>query len=428
MSLVVGTNIGSLNAQRSLASSGIELKSAMERLSTGKRINSAADDAAGFAIAERMTAQIRGLNMAVKNANDGLSMLSVADAAADDITDMLQRMRELAVQAGNDTNSAADRQYLQNELEALTHEIDRVATQTQYNGENLLDGSKSASFQVGSQPNQTVSFDFRSLTTSSFEGISSVGTTSAASASNSGPETDLSDPVLTGITIDKSVVDVSSGSQTISVELSVADESKIKNAKAWFQHVETGNIRTESIHGEYDAGLLPPIEWTVDQSTQAGMWELFRIDIDDTATNGMYLYPNQLTGQNFPIEVVGGNTDLSDPVLTGITIDKSVVDVSSGSQTISVELSVADESKIKNAKAWFQHVETGNIRTESIHGEYDAGLLPPIEWTVDQSTQAGMWELFRIDIDDTATNHMYLYPINLLVRISLLKWSGVIQT
>ena len=121
-----------------------------------------------------------------------------------------------------------------------------------------------------------------------------------------GGNTDLSDPVLTGITIDKSVVDVSSGSQTISVELSVADESKIKNAKAWFQHVETGNIRTESIHGEYDAGLLPPIEWTVDQSTQAGMWELFRIDIDDTATNHMYLYPNQLTGQNFPIEVVGG--------------------------------------------------------------------------------------------------------------------------
>ena len=104
MSLVVGTNIGSLNAQRSLASSGIELKSAMERLSTGKRINSAADDAAGFAIAERMTSQIRGLNMAVKNANDGLSMLSVADAAADDITDMLQRMRDLAIQAAPQTD------------------------------------------------------------------------------------------------------------------------------------------------------------------------------------------------------------------------------------------------------------------------------------------------------------------------------------
>ena len=108
--------------------------------------------------------------MAVKNANDALSMLSVADAAASDISDMLQRMRELAVQAANDTNSLADRQHLQNELEALTNEIDR-ATQTQYNGENLIDGSKSGKFQVGSQANQVIDFDFKSLRVSSFEGL-----------------------------------------------------------------------------------------------------------------------------------------------------------------------------------------------------------------------------------------------------------------
>ena len=98
MSLVVNTNVGSLNAQRSLAASGAELKTAMERLSSGKKINSAADDAAGFAIAERMTAQIRGLNMATKNTNDGLSMLAVIENATNDVTDMLHRMRELAVQ------------------------------------------------------------------------------------------------------------------------------------------------------------------------------------------------------------------------------------------------------------------------------------------------------------------------------------------
>ena len=109
MSLVVNTNIGSLDAQRSLASSSNELATAMERLSSGKKINSAADDAAGFAIAERMTAQVRGLNMATKNANDGLSMLAVIENATNDVTDMLQRMRELAVQAANDTNSATDR-------------------------------------------------------------------------------------------------------------------------------------------------------------------------------------------------------------------------------------------------------------------------------------------------------------------------------
>ena len=106
MSLVVNTNVGSLNAQRSLTASASELKTAMERLSSGKKINSAADDAAGFAIAERMTAQIRGLNMATKNANDGLSMLAVIENATNDVTDMLHRMRELAVQATNDTNGS----------------------------------------------------------------------------------------------------------------------------------------------------------------------------------------------------------------------------------------------------------------------------------------------------------------------------------
>ena len=157
MSLVVNTNIGSLNAQRSLASSSDALHTAMARLSSGKAINSAADDAAGFAIAERMTAQIRGLNMATKNTNDGLSMLAVAENASDDITDMLQRMRELAVQAANDTNSATDRQNLQSEVQALVSELDRVATQTTYNGQAILNGSmQSKSIQVGTDANQSV--------------------------------------------------------------------------------------------------------------------------------------------------------------------------------------------------------------------------------------------------------------------------------
>ena len=113
MSLVVNTNVGSLNAQRSLTASASELKTAMERLSSGKKINSAADDAAGFAIAERMTAQIRGLNMATKNVNDGLSMIAVIENATNDVTDMLHRMRELAVQATNDTNGSQDKTYLE---------------------------------------------------------------------------------------------------------------------------------------------------------------------------------------------------------------------------------------------------------------------------------------------------------------------------
>jgi len=132
-------------------------------LSSGKKINTAADDAAGFAIAERMTAQIRGLNMATKNANDGLAMLATVENATNDVTDMLQRIRELAVQAANDSNSTQDRSFLQNEVNSLVMEINRVSTQTKYNNKVVLDGSLSGSFQVGTEKDQTISFDITSI-------------------------------------------------------------------------------------------------------------------------------------------------------------------------------------------------------------------------------------------------------------------------
>ena len=169
MPMVVNTNQGSLSAQRSLAASGVELKQAMERLSSGKKINSAADDAAGFAIAERMTAQIRGLNMATKNANDGLSMLATVENATNDVTDMLQRIRELAVQAANDTNSVEDRTFLQTEVNSLLQEINRVATQTIYNNKVVLDGNLTGNFQVGTEKGQTISFDIKSIDTDTLE-------------------------------------------------------------------------------------------------------------------------------------------------------------------------------------------------------------------------------------------------------------------
>ena len=169
MPMVVNTNQGSLSAQRSLAASGVELKQAMERLSSGKKINSAADDAAGFAIAERMTAQIRGLNMATKNANDGLSMLATVENATNDVTDMLQRIRELAVQAANDTNSVEDRTFLQTEVNSLLQEINRVATQTIYNNKVVLDGTLSGNFQVGTEKDQSIAFDIKSIDTDTLE-------------------------------------------------------------------------------------------------------------------------------------------------------------------------------------------------------------------------------------------------------------------
>ena len=173
MGLVVNTNIASINAQRALASATAEVNTAMERLSSGKRINSASDDPAGFAIAERMTAQIRGLNMAARNASDGLSMLSAVENATDDVTDMLQRIRELAVQAASDTNTTQDREYLQTEVVSLVAEIDRVANQTQYNGRSILDGSMSGSIQVGTEAGQTVGYSIASISSDSLGKIES---------------------------------------------------------------------------------------------------------------------------------------------------------------------------------------------------------------------------------------------------------------
>ena len=182
MSLVVNTNIASMNAQRSLHASGRELSEAMERLSTGKKINSAADDAAGFAIAESMTAQIRGLSMAAKNANDAQSLLSIVENATNDVTDMLQRVRELAVQAQSDTNGTVDRQFLQGEAEALFKEIDRVSSDTTYNNVAYLgSGAANLNIQVGYNDGNTISIQTYNIKSANL-GTTDVAADVAASA------------------------------------------------------------------------------------------------------------------------------------------------------------------------------------------------------------------------------------------------------
>ena len=157
MPQIINSNVASLTAQRNLNMSQSSLNTSLERLSSGLRINSAKDDAAGLAISERMTSQIRGLNQAARNANDGISLAQTAEGALSEIGNNLQRIRELAVQSANATNSASDRASLQAEAAQLTSEISRVASQTQFNGLNLTDGSfLNQSFQVGANANQTI--------------------------------------------------------------------------------------------------------------------------------------------------------------------------------------------------------------------------------------------------------------------------------
>ena len=160
MALTVNTNVASLTSQRNLSGSQDALRTSLERLSTGLRINSAKEDAAGLAISERFTAQIKGLNQGVRNANDGISLAQTAEGALGEVTNNLQRIRELAVQASNATNTSTDRAALQNEVSALVAEIDRVATQTAFNGTKLLNGGfTGAVFQIGANAGDSITID-----------------------------------------------------------------------------------------------------------------------------------------------------------------------------------------------------------------------------------------------------------------------------
>ena len=185
MAQVINTNTMSLNAQRNLSTSGSSLATTIQRLSSGSRINSAKDDAAGLAISERFGTQIRGTDVAIRNANDGISLAQVAEGSLSEIGNNLQRVRELAVQASNATNSASDRKALQAEVTQLVSEIDRVAKQSEFNGTKLLDGTFSSQlFQVGANAGQAIAIDkvvdakTDALGTSTF----ATGTTAAVAA------------------------------------------------------------------------------------------------------------------------------------------------------------------------------------------------------------------------------------------------------
>src|SRR5690606_13187244 len=172
MSQVINTNVMSLNAQRNLSRSSGALATSLARLSSGLRINSAKDDAAGLAISERFTTQIRGMNQAIRNANDGISLAQVAEGALQEVANNLQRIRELAGQARNATNSESDRAALDAEVQQRIAEINRVATQTEFNGLKVLDGSFTAQvFQVGANFGQTISVDAIAAATANALGL-----------------------------------------------------------------------------------------------------------------------------------------------------------------------------------------------------------------------------------------------------------------
>jgi flagellin len=258
---VINTNVASLNSQRQLHSSNSTLESSLRRLSSGLRINSAKDDAAGLAIASRMSAQVRGLNQAVRNANDAISLSQTAEGALGESSNILRRIRDLSVQSANDTNSASDRSALQQEVSQLQQELNRIATETEFNGKKLLDGSFVAQqFQVGANANQSIAINMSSAKANSIgnQALTTTGTASAAVAGNA------TMPTLNTVAAQTLTISGSVGSDTVSVLVNstakaAADAINQKAATtgvnatarttATLSAVATGNL-TFNLHGQ----------------------------------------------------------------------------------------------------------------------------------------------------------------------------------
>ena len=232
MTSVINTNVASLNSQRQLNKSQSSLNTALERLSSGLRINSAKDDDAGLAISSRMTAQINGMDQAVRNANDGISMSQTAEGALSTASDLLQRIRELAVQSSNASNSSSDREAIQSEVSALTSELDRIATSTQFNGQNLLDGTSGTShYQVGANANQVIATTGANFRTTNY-GDNRVSNTAVAATA------------ATAVVDGTVVIDGYLGSATINSVAADNDTAKTLAAKINAETGETGVTAT----------------------------------------------------------------------------------------------------------------------------------------------------------------------------------------
>ena len=277
---VVNTNIGASLAQASLMRNERALSNAMEQLSTGKQINAAGDNAAGLAISTRMTAQIRGLDAAIRNANDAISMVNTAEGALDEISAMLQRMRELAVQAGTGTTDSADRVYLNAEFVALRTEIDRIADNTKWNGRNILDGSAG-----GSTGASTVAFGIGQ------DGVKAqtLSTSFGNFNNTTGKLSGLASKVITGTTI-ASAINMASKS-IVEIDVVIAD---VSSQRASFGAVSNrlthsvDNLTNVKTNSEASRSRI------LDTDYAAATSELARTQIIQQAGTAMLAQANQL--------------------------------------------------------------------------------------------------------------------------------------
>jgi flagellin len=313
MSLVVNTNVSSLTAQRALAFAVSLQSEAMTRLSTGSKINSASDDAAGLAIASRMTAQVNGLNMAVKNANDGIALTQSIEGALVEVSDMLQRLRELAVQSSNDTNTDTDRAFIQEEVNLLIAEISRVSSNTRFNGQLVLDGTfTSRQMQVGTEGGETIAVSIDSVSANQLGAYQVVGERVEAQLGTGGGAydniTDAGDDLI-----------INGNSLSKTIDVAAKDSAKAVAAKVNAVSGETG------VSAEAKTYALLSSEYATDQT--------YSVRINNKTTGSFVISNSNVLDAVDKINAISGSTG----VTAGATTDNKVRLYSADGSDILVE-------------------------------------------------------------------------------------------
>ncbi|MFY8300281.1 flagellin [Pseudoalteromonas sp. SS15] len=348
MALTVNTNTTSLNAQRNLSSSSDSLQTSMQRLSSGMRINSAKDDAAGLQIANRLTSQVNGLNVAQRNANDGISMAQTAEGAMQESANILQRMRDLSLQSANGSNSADDRAALQKEVSALQQELTRIAETTKFGGTSLLDGSfGTKQFQIGSNANETINVSLRDMSADAIGAneISGPGTASpnkslgdvetVALATNHGTTADT-------LNINGSSVSVSAGDGAATIADSinavgngVVAEAKLDTTIAGVTAASTSTIEVKKGGAAVDS---------YDLSTYGGDMERLAKDMQEDGYDAVY--DSSANSISFKATDVDGIDVTGAGDTSNFTIGGQAVASTAGSLSVSSELNLSSADKI----------------------------------------------------------------------------------
>ena len=347
MSMIVNTNVSSLTAQRSLAESSNMLDQAMERLATGSKINRASDDAAGLAIVQRMTAQINGLNMAIKNANDGIAMTQSIEGALVEVSDMLQRLRELSVQAANATNTDTDRVFIQEEVNLLLAEISRVSSNTRYNGQLVLDGTfLNKQLQVGTEGGEVITMSVDSVSANQLGSYAITGDRIEAQLGDgAGAYANITDAT------DDIIINGNSLSKTIDV--AAADSAKNTAAKINAVSGETGVSATAKTYAFLNS------EYATDQT--------YSLLVNNVTTGSFVISRSNVTDAVDKINAISGSTGVSAQSTTDNKVrlyaqdgaDILVENQTAGQTALRIQSVSHDGSSVQPSQVW--HRATADI-------------------------------------------------------------------